>query len=132
MCDSSVRIEVTLDGRPVALGATKQRAVLAMLALRANTVVSVDELVDGLWGEAPPASAVKLIQHYVSQLRKLLAGGDAEIVTRGRGYELRVRPDAVDVADFERLADAAARDGEDGTAARAGTVAVARRARCST
>ena len=111
-------IEVTLDGRPIELGATKQRAVLAILALRANAVVSVDELVDGLWGEEPPASAVKLIQHYVSQLRKLLTGGDAEIVTRGRGYQLRVRPDAVDVADFERLADAAARGDGNGSAAR--------------
>src|SRR5919108_412111 len=111
-------IEVTLDGRPVELGATKQRALLAMLALRPNAVVPVDELVDGLWGERPPASAVKLIQHYVSQLRKLLSGGDAEIVTRGRGYELRVRPDAVDVAGFERLAEAAARGQGNGTAAR--------------
>ena len=110
-------IEVTLDGRPVALGATKQRALLAMLALRANAVVSVDELVEGLWGENPPASSSKLIQHYVSQLRKSLAGGDAEIVTRGRGYQLRVRPGAVDVADFERLADVAARNGEGGKAA---------------
>ena len=111
-------IEVTLDGRPVELGATKQRAVLAILALRANAVVSVDELVEGLWGEEPPASATKLVQHYVSQLRKLLAGGDAEIVTRGRGYELRVRPDAVDAVDFERLAAAAARGDGNGTAAR--------------
>jgi peptide/nickel transport system substrate-binding protein len=111
-------LEVTLDGRPVELGATKQRAVLAILALRANAVVSVDELVEGLWGDEPPASAAKLIQHYVSQLRKLLAGGDAEIVTRGRGYQLRVRPDAVDVADFERLANAAARGDGNGTAAR--------------
>src|SRR5215218_4475776 len=90
-----------------------------MLALRANTLVSVDELVDGLWGETPPASSVKLIQHYVSQLRKLLAGGDAEIVTRTRGYELRVRPDAVDVARFERLADAAIHGADDGSAAQA-------------
>ena len=111
-------IEVTMDGRPVALGATKQRAVLTMLALRGNAVVSVDELVEGLWGEEPPASATKLIQHYVSQLRKVLAGGDAEIVTRGHGYELRVRPDAVDVAHFERLAEAAARSGANGAVAR--------------
>src|SRR5215208_1253946 len=103
---------------PVELGATKQRAVLAILALRANGVVSVDELVEGLWGEEPPASATKLVQHYVSQLRKLLAGGDAAIVTRGRGYELRVRPDAVDAVDFERLAGAAARGDGNGTAAR--------------
>src|SRR5215204_520165 len=111
-------LEVTLDGRSVDVGSTKQRAVLAMLALRPNAVVRVEELVEGLWGEAPPASAVKLIQHYVSQLRKLLAGGDAQIVTRGRSYELRIRPGGVDVADFERLADAATRGGENGTAAR--------------
>ena len=112
-------LEVTLDGRSVDVGSTKQRAVLAMLALRPNAVVRVEELVEGLWGEAPPASAVKLIQHYVSQLRKLLAGGDAEIVTHPRGYELRVRPDAVDVASFERLATAAVRGDGDATAARA-------------
>jgi YVTN family beta-propeller protein len=112
-------IEVSLDGRPVEVGATKQRAVLAMLALRPNTVVSVDELVEGLWGTQPPASAVKLIQHYISHLRKLLAGGDAEIFTRGRGYELRVRPDAVDVAGFERLAEAVLRGDGDRSAARA-------------
>jgi len=111
-------VEVTLDGRRVELGATKHRAVLAMLALRPNEVVAVDELVEGLWGEEPPASAVKLVQHYVSQLRRRLAGGDAEIVTRGRGYELRTRPDAVDVVDFERLTDAAARGQGNGTAAR--------------
>jgi DNA-binding SARP family transcriptional activator len=84
-------LEVTLDGRPIRLGATKQRALFTMLALRTNSVVSVGDLVDGLWGETPPASATKLVQHYVSQLRKLLAGGDAEIVTSGRGYELRPR-----------------------------------------
>src|SRR5215213_8347156 len=94
-------IDVTLDGRPVVLGATKQRAVLAMLALRPGEVVSVDELIGGLWGEAPPASAVKLVQLHVSQLRKLLDGGDAEIVTRGRGYELRLSPEAVDAVRAE-------------------------------
>jgi peptide/nickel transport system substrate-binding protein len=111
-------LEVTLDGRPIQLGATKQRALFTMLALRPNSVVSVGDLVDGLWGEAPPASATKLVQHYVSQLRKLLAGGDAEIVTSGRGYVLRTRPGGVDVVDFERLADAAARNGDSGEAAR--------------
>jgi peptide/nickel transport system substrate-binding protein len=111
-------IEVTLDGRPIEVAATKQRAVLAMLALRPNAVVSVDELIDGLWGESPPATAVKQIQQYVSQLRKALAGGDMEIVTRGHGYELRARADAVDVGCFERLADAAVRGDGDGSAAR--------------
>ena len=107
-------LEVTIDGRSVAPGTRKQRALLAMLALRANTVVPVDELVEGLWGEEPPASATKLIQQYVSQLRRTLAGGDAEIVTREPGYELRVEPDAVDAIEFERLAEAATRNGENG------------------
>src|SRR4051794_29341834 len=96
-------VEATLDGRPIPLGAAKQRAVLAMLALQPNATVSVDRLVEGLWGEEPPATAAKMVQLYVSQLRRLLAGDGAEIVTHGRGYELRVPPDAVDAARFERL-----------------------------
>src|SRR3712207_4333726 len=70
--------EVTAAGRTLALGATKQRAVLAMLALQANRVVSVDSLVTGLWQEAPP-SAVNAVQVYVCQLRRKLqvdAGSD--------------------------------------------------------
>lgn len=59
-------VEATLDGRPIPLGATKQRAVLAMLALAPNATVPVDRLVDGLWGEDPPASAPKMVQLYVS------------------------------------------------------------------
>lgn len=82
-----------------------------MLALRANATVSSDELIEGLWGEAAPASGVKMVQLYVSQLRRLLDGTEAEIVTRGRGYELRVDSDAVDAIRFERLVEQAARDG---------------------
>jgi YVTN family beta-propeller protein len=104
-------VEATLDDRPIPLGATKQRAVLAMLALQANATVSVDDLVDGLWGDDPPATASKMVQLYVSQLRRLLAGNDAEILTHGRGYELRLPPDAVDVARFERLVEDAASNG---------------------
>ncbi len=100
-------VEAELDGRPIALGATKQRALLAMLALHANETLSVDGLVDGLWGDDPPASARKMVQLYVSQLRHLLVGGDALIVTHGRGYELRVDDDAVDVSCFERLVEQA-------------------------
>ena len=105
-------VEVRHDGGAVALGAAKQRAVLAMLALRANEPVSTDRLMDGLWGEAPPASAAKMVQLYVSQLRKMLDATDAEIVTRGRGYELRLPADRVDALRFERLVTATARDGE--------------------
>jgi DNA-binding SARP family transcriptional activator len=99
-------LEARTDGRQIPLGAAKQRAVLAMLALRANSSVSADELMEGLWGEHPPASAPKMVQQYVSQLRRLLADGDAgaaSIVTRGRGYELRIAPDDVDAERFVRL-----------------------------
>ena len=63
-------LEARLDGRPVALGPRKQRAVLAMLALEAGRTVSADRLVEGLWGEQPPPSAPKMVQLYVSQLRR--------------------------------------------------------------
>jgi DNA-binding SARP family transcriptional activator len=104
-------LEAELDGDPLVLGAAKQRAVLAMLALRANAPVSTDRLIEGLWGEEPPQSAPKMVQHYVSQLRKLLAGEGAEILTRGRGYELRLPADCVDALRFERLVVTAGRDG---------------------
>src|SRR3954468_24597599 len=96
-------VEVLTDGHVVPLGGAKPRALLAILALHANTPVSSDRLIEGLWGEWPPANAPKAVQVLVSQLRKHLAGADAEIVTRGRGYELRVDPEAVDALRFERL-----------------------------
>src|SRR3954452_25203538 len=98
-------VEASVDGRSIRLGGGKPRALLAMLALDAGSTVSTERLIDGLWGEAPPATANKLVQVYVSQLRKALAaGGDAPaIVTRRHGYELRGGPDAVDTARFARL-----------------------------
>lgn len=94
-------VEASLDGRPVPLGPAKQRAVLALLALGAGTTVSIDALVEGLWGEQPPATAPKMVQLYVSQLRRLL--GEAAIETQGRAYRLRVEPDAVDALRFASL-----------------------------
>ena len=98
-------VEALINRGPVALGATKQRALLAMLALEAEHTVSVDRLVEGLWGDDVPPSAHKMVQHYVSQLRRLLDGDAGEIVTRGRGYELHLGGGASDVARFERLLD---------------------------
>src|SRR3954449_8817507 len=98
-------VEASVDGRSIRLGGGKPRALLAMLALDAGSTVSTARLIDGLWGEAPPATANKLVQVYVSQLRKALAaGGDGPaIVTRRHGYELCGGPDAVDAARFARL-----------------------------
>ena len=100
-----------VDGSHLKLAGPKQRAVLSLLALRANTTVPVERLIDSLWGEQPPASAAKMVQQYVSQLRRIMNGGDgAEILTHGRGYELRIDPEAVDALRFERLVEHAARD----------------------
>ena len=110
-------VELRLDGREVALGAPKLRSVLAMLALRANQPLSADALMEGLWGEQPPASAAKTVQVYVSRLRKLLDGADAEIVTRGRTYELRLPAACVDALRFEQLVTAVGADGNPATGA---------------
>jgi ABC-type transport system substrate-binding protein/DNA-binding SARP family transcriptional activator/DNA-binding beta-propeller fold protein YncE len=98
-------IEARVGDRTVVLGARKQRALLAMLGLAANRTVSADRLAEGLWGEEPPPSALKMVQLYVSQLRRLLDSNGATIVTHGRGYELQLPADAVDVARFARLVD---------------------------
>ena len=112
-------LEASVDDQPVALGGAKQRAVLAMLGLEANRTVSADRLIEGLWGEEPPLSAAKMVQNYVWRLRGAIAtDGGAEIVTRGRGYELRIDADMVDACRLERLvseAERAAATGEPGT-----------------
>src|SRR5437763_131454 len=106
--------EVRSEAGPVAVGGVKQRGVLAMLALRVNEVVPAEVLVDGLWGEQAPASAVNAVQVYVSRLRKVVGGGDgaggggdgAVLVRRGPGYVLQLPREAVGLFRFERLAAA--------------------------
>jgi ABC-type transport system substrate-binding protein/DNA-binding SARP family transcriptional activator len=96
-------VELRLGDGPVELGPRKQRAVLAMLALEAGRTVSADHLSQGLWGDEPPASAAKMVQLYVSHLRRVLDGDGVRIVTHGRGYELRTNGGEVDSIRFERL-----------------------------
>src|SRR3954469_20907087 len=106
-------VEASVDGHPVAIGPGKPRALFAMLALSAGSPVAAERLVDGLWGEEPPATAGKMVQVYISQLRKALAASenDAEIVTLGHSYELRLGSGEVDARRFERLvAEGAPRD----------------------
>jgi len=95
--------EASDNGRPLDVGVGKQRALLAMLLLRANEIVSTDRLVDALWDDDPPASAINSIHVYVSQLRKVLP--DGQLRTRGRGYALELDPEHLDLARFERLLD---------------------------
>jgi predicted ATPase/DNA-binding SARP family transcriptional activator len=94
-------LELLDDGRPVALSAPKQRALLLCLLLRANEVVSADALIDAVWGERPPSSAAKVVQVYVSQLRRAL--GEGAIETRAPGYVMALEPEQLDAARFERL-----------------------------
>jgi DNA-binding SARP family transcriptional activator len=102
-------LEALEGGRQVALGGSKQRALLAILLLHAPDVVSRDRLIDELWGTSPPGTAPNALQVYVSQLRKIL--GREAIVTRARGYSMQVGSGELDLDRFERLVgDARAQD----------------------
>jgi DNA-binding SARP family transcriptional activator len=94
-------LEVVADDGPVALGGHRQRALLALLLLNANRVVSTDHLVGSLWGDEPPRTATSSLQNSISQLRKLL--GAERVLTQPPGYVIRVEPDALDLSSFERL-----------------------------
>jgi DNA-binding SARP family transcriptional activator len=96
-------LEVADDGEPLQLSGQKQRALLALLLLDANRVVSTDRIVDALWGEAPPRTAATSLQNFVSQLRKLL-GADV-VVTKPPGYQLRIAPEQLDLERFTRLVE---------------------------
>lgn len=99
-------LEVLDADRAVALGGGRQRALLAILLLRANQVVSTDQLIEGLWGESPPPTARQTVQVYVSQLRRVLPvdGLDGRTIeTRAPGYLLHVGPGELDLDRFEAL-----------------------------
>src|SRR5581483_770574 len=100
-------LEAWHGGRKIPLGSRKQRAVLAILLLRANEVVSPDALIDELWGEHAPPSAPHTLQAYISRLRTTLrrSGVDGVLVTRPGGYLLRVGFDELDLHRFDRLVD---------------------------
>src|SRR3954451_6687609 len=102
-------LRVTDDNeRELAVGGSKRAALLAVLILRPNEVVSTDRLIDDLWDGRPPATAAKTLQVHMSRLRHALAagrngdGGDA-IVTRGTGYVLEVDPTHIDAERFKQL-----------------------------
>jgi predicted ATPase/DNA-binding SARP family transcriptional activator len=104
-------LEVVGGGEPLALGSAQQRAVLALLLIRAPEPVSSDWLIDELWGENPPATAAHAVQVHVSGIRKALraGGGDAAVRTSSSGYVLDLDPELVDARRFERLLDEAQR-----------------------
>ncbi|MEU5883525.1 BTAD domain-containing putative transcriptional regulator [Spirillospora sp. NPDC047279] len=96
-------VEARRDGEPVAVGGPRVRALLAMLLLDAGRLVGNERLIDGLYGEEPPAGAANALQSQVSRLRRGL--GSADLVEgHAAGYRLVVDPEDVDAHRFERLA----------------------------
>jgi WD40 repeat protein/DNA-binding SARP family transcriptional activator len=130
-------VEACDGDETVALGSEKQRALLAILLLHANEVVSTERLIEGLWGERPPPTALRTLQAHISRLRKALdrragvpsnghgepsnGGPNGRLVTRGHGYLLRVAPGALDLDRFTSLVERgrqALATGDPGEAAR--------------
>src|SRR5580692_11710216 len=104
-------LEVTADGRPLALGGARARDVLATLLVHANRMVPADQLVDELWQKQPAGGAAASLQVRLSELRRALRsaeGGADRIATRPPGYLLRVEPGELDAGTFESLTGAAA------------------------
>jgi DNA-binding SARP family transcriptional activator/pimeloyl-ACP methyl ester carboxylesterase len=94
---------LTVDGESgeVVLRAAKERSLLAALALSPGQVVGFDSLIDALWGDAPPASARKTLQTYVSNVRRSL--GPEVVGTAASGYVLRTAAEDVDAGRFRTL-----------------------------
>ena len=97
-------LEVASHTGPVQLGGPRQRALLAILLLQANHVVSRDALIEALWPERLPADAAHSLDVQVSRLRQAL-GPEAALSTRAGGYVLEVEPKKIDARRFERLLD---------------------------
>src|SRR5690242_3537962 len=96
-------VEIVIDETPVAIGASRQEIVLALLLLEANHVVSVSRIIDALWGESPPKTARSQVQITVSALRQLL--GDDVIVTRPPGYLMKANQESLDLERFRQLVE---------------------------
>ncbi|WP_344445306.1 AfsR/SARP family transcriptional regulator [Kitasatospora nipponensis] len=105
-------VRATRGGEELDLGPAQRHAVLAALAVSEGRVVTTEELVDGLWGDAPPAHAVAAVRNHVSHLRSVLEEdrtAPCVLVSAGGGYVLRVPVGAVDLTLFRSLAQDAAR-----------------------
>jgi DNA-binding SARP family transcriptional activator/DNA-binding XRE family transcriptional regulator len=110
-------LEAWRDGRPLSLGPPARRAVLGLLAIGPGMLVRRDTIIDVLWGDEPPRTAMDLVQSHVSRLRRVLeppehstAGdGGEEVISSVRGaYRLRVSIEQVDLLLFKELAERAA------------------------
>ncbi|MBW4718892.1 AfsR/SARP family transcriptional regulator [Saccharothrix obliqua] len=104
-------LQVLADGRRLVIGRKGMRGLLAMLVLAANRVVPIDEIVDSLWADDPPATARTIVHGYVSRLRRMLdqadPAGSARILTTPPGYQLAVDPWRLDFHRARRLVSSA-------------------------
>ncbi|MGH3887884.1 MAG: AfsR/SARP family transcriptional regulator [Pseudonocardiaceae bacterium] len=108
-------VEVRVDDRPVNVGHSRQRCVLVVLVVEANHRVSVDQLVDRVWGDRAPQRSRETLYNYLSRLRHVLSPIiEVDLVRRPGGYVLTVDPMLVDVHRFHHLvAQARAADDQD-------------------
>ncbi|GGY86831.1 BTAD domain-containing putative transcriptional regulator [Streptomyces poonensis] len=95
----------TDDGTPVDPGGPRPRALLTLLLLDAGRTVSVEHLIDGLYGTEPPAGAANALQSQISRLRRRLTP-HTEIEATATGYRIATPPDSVDAHQFEQLSAA--------------------------
>jgi DNA-binding SARP family transcriptional activator len=114
-------IRVWSDGQQLEVGSPQQGGVLAILLLNEGRQVTLDEIVNALWGPEVPRSAIVTTRTYISRLRRMLAEGgsagrgmEAEIRSGGRGYQLLVEPGALDVTMFRQTTAAARKARERG------------------
>jgi DNA-binding SARP family transcriptional activator/tetratricopeptide (TPR) repeat protein len=107
-------LEVLEAGRRLQLGAAKERALLVLLLLEPGKVVLADRLIDELWGQTMPKSALASLRALVSRLRGRL--GAQTLLTRGEGFALDIEPDQVDVVRFYSLAEGGREELEAGDA----------------
>jgi DNA-binding SARP family transcriptional activator/tetratricopeptide (TPR) repeat protein len=112
-------LQVRVEGRAVAVPAARQRALLAVLAVRAGETVATDELAETIWDGMPPGRAADTVRNYVKRLRFRLGSAGCQIVTGRPGYRLEAAEDELDLRVFTRLCR------EGGAAVRAGDWAVA-------
>ncbi|WP_436525805.1 BTAD domain-containing putative transcriptional regulator [Actinoplanes sp. HUAS TT8] len=103
-------LSVTVAGQPVAVTAGRDRTVLAMLLVNPNRIIGAGELIDALWGSAPPVTARGQLQSCISRLRRMLPPG--VILTDRAGYGIRVGPDDLDAEIFARSVERARTSGD--------------------
>ncbi|SMD22778.1 BTAD domain-containing putative transcriptional regulator [Kibdelosporangium aridum] len=106
-------VEVRVDGRLVDIGPPRQRCVFAVLAVEANTAVSVDQLIDRVWADHPPLRVRSSLHSYLTRLRRALRSTGMRIIQRSGTYVLAVNEQAIDLHRFRDLISQARAEADD-------------------